>query len=306
MLYSDYEIIEPKPPPSWVYYLPSLKNIWDNPISQHLYKPIRHQFIPPPIMGFLAAFGLSLFLNLIFQNEVFEDSATLASLSLSLGATSAAIGLYASIRIIINSLVFNPLRIRSLIERHTIDSWLSLPLNDTTLFHSLNFPSIVSCLKAYENVIAIYVGLVIPFYIFTLGNGIKFGEIFSTAEISSTLPASYAVWAIFLPLVLSLLLTNASGLYSFIIQGPYNAAFAVTHFAICWGLMYLIRMTWLSIFPADDLIDIPKVVAGELISVLIMIGLAWLTGRIGVMVFARFRRPGFYEEEWSSAAGMVR
>jgi len=305
MLYSDYEIVEPKPPPSWVYYLPSLKNIWDNPISQHLYKPIKHQFIPPPIMGFLTAFGLSFFLNIIFQNEVFEDSGPLAMLSLSLGATSACIAFYASVRIIISALIFNPVRIRALIESHTIDSWLSLPLTDATIFHSLNFPSFVSCLKAYENVIAIYVGLVIPFFIFTLGNGIKFGEIFSTAEISSTLPASYAVWAIFLPLVLSLLLTNASGLYSFIFQGPYNTAFTIVHFAICGGLTYLIRMTWFAIFPAENLVDMPKVVAGELVSVLIMIGLAWLTGRIGVMVFARFRRPGFNEEEWSSAAGMV-
>jgi len=304
MLYSDYEIVEPKPPPMWVYHLPALKRIWDNPISQQLYKPVRYRFIPPPAVGFLSAFVLSLFLNTVFQSEPFEDAAPIAGLSLSVGVTSALIAFYACVRIVIMSLAMNPLRIRRLVANQTLTSWLSLPLTDTTLFHSLNFPSFMGCLKAYENVLAVYAGLIIPFMLFSFSNGIVIGAIFSSADITSTLPASYAVWVIFLPLILSIHLTLTSGLYSYILRGPNTVVASILHFGACCLLAFLARMAWFSSFPTDNLEDIPMVIAGELVAVLIMFGLGWLTGRIGVMVFARFRRPGFYEEEWASAAGL--
>jgi len=305
MSYSDYEIVEPKPPPLWVYHLPPLKRIWDNPISQQLYKPVKFRYIPPPLAGFFAAFALSFFLNVIFQSEPFEDSGSLAGLTLSLGVTSAGIAVYASVRIIINALVMNPMRIRRLIDNHTLDSWMSMPLDDTTLFHSLNFPSLMGCLKAYENVVAVYAGLVVPFLIFSYKNGVGIGQILSSAEIYSTAPASYAVWIIFLPLILALHLTLAAGLYSYLLHQSHAIAVAVAHVAVCFGFTALARMTWFAAFPSENLTDIPIVIAGELLCVAILIGLAWLTGRIGSMVFARFRRPGFYEEEWASAAGLV-
>jgi hypothetical protein len=299
-IYSDYDIADPPEPPGWLQLFPPLQNQWMNPVSQRLFPRVRKGPLPASLVTLLIGLAISLTVNIVLRREEFGESRWYAGAVVTVAIPISAAIFIAFIRITLASLVGNVVFIRRLFERGTVAQWLTVPLSDTDLFNGIRFRSVISGLRSIEHIYALAIGVIVPF---VLLNGFLPSEDF-ISDFGILYGYILILWALAGPLVYLYLLAGAAALYSINLPVAIAATASVAHTAFAFLFAWLIRLVAVSSILPDMDVGNPMRIILELLTIAILYGLAVLTSRIGVMVFARYRRPGFYEPEWASAAGM--
>ena len=305
MYYSDYDIANPSDTPRWVGFIPPIKSLWSNPVSQCLYNPKKRRLRLSPRGLFILTFILSLALSVLFMAIGDED--TLVGLGFPvIILVSIPIALFAlMITVFFTCFIGTSLRLREKLELGMIDSLLPTPLPDRSFFRGMIFPSIISGLRACENFIAFFFGAVLPFLVTMVLIGIELSAAVSLLDLGSGLLPAIVLWIIAAPILMVFHFTLASGLYSMLLPTSMAVPISIGHVALVYGFSVLMRMTYHTFLEMIGPVGAVGIFVGEMVQIAILIGLAVLTDKIGVMVFARYRRPGFYEPEWASAAGLM-
>jgi len=299
-IYSDYDIANPPEPPGWLQFIPALQSQWMNPLSQRLSPRIRKGPLPMSLMTLLIGLAISATVNLVLRanQDLFMQWYAGWYVTVVIPVWAALIVVF--IRISLGSLVGNIIFVRRLFERGTVAQWLTTPLSDVDLFNGVKYRSVISGMRSIEHVYALAVGVIIPFILL---NGFLPDDPV-TGDFVIAHGSVMVIWMLAGPFVYLHLVTGAAMLYSINLPFAIAGTSAVAHTAFAFLFTWLIRLVILSTIMKDVGVDDPMMLILELLSVAILYGLAVLTSRIGIMVFARYRRPGFYEPEWASAAGM--
>jgi hypothetical protein len=300
--YSTYDIANPDDPPWWVTLFPPFRNLWENPVAQRAYKRGKTARFPVLPVVFIGSLVFSLALNLVFKGLLGGESETAAALGFTVTVwgpiplIAAIIGL----RVFFTCLVGTSIRIRRRIENGSLQDIFPLPVSDSRIFFGGLFPSLVEGLVEWEYLVGLCLGLLPGFLII-------WGGLLDQPGISGILDdyaSGISVMLALIPLYFFMVFvfTFSSGLASIFLPILPAIITAIVQSLLILGLAGLFWMTWVFFYP-------PGMVAwpglGCLLLAVFLSGVTWLTGRIGVMAFARYRRPGFYEPSWSSAAGMI-
>ena len=300
--FSTYDIANPDTPPWWVGLIPSMRRLWQNPVAQFNYRRGKLIRYPLILVSFAGSLVISLLLNFNFTFIKDED------ISLQMGfwvtmflpiVVAMPVGVF---RILISCLVGTSILLRRRLEAGMLNQVLPTPLSDARILNGELFRSMVSGLVVLEMVLGLSIGLTLGFLL-VMGRSFLASSVIDINEFALWLP-TILLWFIAAPILMTFLFTYASGLYSLMMPTVIAVPIALGHIALTVGFTSLMRFTYHAILSGPEPGTLVFFI-GELLQVGVLAGIIVLTARIGVMVFARYRRPGFFETEWSSAAGLA-
>ena len=305
----QYDLIWADPPPKWVAGSSLLLELWNNPIFQRRF--VLRRLVPffGPRKAFFIGLGLSLVLNLIMLKGVPGNEAVLAGLGVSVGFPAMLMLAQTSIRVFATCLVATPVEFRSELGANLLGPILATPLSDSKLFYAECLSGLFRSLGAIEELVAMLGGLALSWLI-VMGPGLysiaaETGKITLWYVFLIVVGLAAVGVVLMLPAILGSL---AAGLYS--VNFPLIATTATTFVHV--SLIFLGSNT-LGFWLGGLAVGMGSGRSGGMILFFVIVWLVhvavmgtfiYITGRLGVLALARARRPGYYEPERSTAAGL--
>lgn len=307
MIHDDeFDLTWADPPPEWIQAIDPLLEFWGNPIFQRRYVLWRLK----PTFGigksFIIGFIASLLLNLFFMFVTDKESA----LNVGFWATIAIPGLTVIAitggRLFINSIVGTPLEMRRELSSGVLESIYTTPIPDQKIFFAECVAGIMRGFGAIEEILAMVAGLVLPYLI------VMSPQLWP--HVASQGPA--AIWWLVLlfmivVIVIQLIILSSLSAGFMSLQVPILVTIPATLLvSLFWiGLVLWISFKLLTIsYVQSFMVNIDPLVgylgAATLAIIILMFACA-LTGYMGVVAFAKARRPGYYETDRKNAAGFL-
>lgn len=307
MLFNDiYGISREVPLPWWIERNPLLDWLVYNPIFQlHMKKKYK-----PPVVNGLKGFiaGILYFIAIFWVFRMKNDDPEVGSryfLALFL-LPVLVLAVAGFVRTMLLCLIAAPRDMRREIESYRMHSVLSTPISDSDIFFSNAYQVLLRSMAANIGTLVFLIILVVPSMIVVTVNGWSLLEFFSIElGVSGTIPIRMVL--LFFGCTLYIYITCLAGTMYAIHFPAFSATVAtVSHIALALFFTLLVTVVAGSaILPnANHLLFTWDTVWVEGFNAILLLLITWLTGRLGVMTFARYRRPGFFEPEFASASGL--
>lgn len=302
---SEMDLSWAEPPPVWVQWIGPLSAIWGNPVFQRRYLLRKMSPSLGTRRAFIAGVVLSSALN-VFLRIIAGDDALWLGFSLTIlipGFIFSSIGF---VRIFSSSMIHTPNELRFEISSGTSGTLLTTPLTDSEIFFAECISGIMRALGAFEESVSLITGLAIPFLL------VMSDHLLPAAREMGIILFWWIIVAIMILIItglLHLLGAYSSGNYAVRMPLVWSAPVAILHAYggwVFWSILFFAGLIplagWLAQFNS----------AGTLLFFLIctvyqLFLVSFLTTLMayhGVNAFSRARRPGFYEPEHASAAGL--
>ena len=307
MLFNEiYGITNEIPLPWWIARNPLLEWLVFNPIFQLHMKKKHKRPVVDGLRGFIAGVVYFVAIFLFFRNS--NDDPEVGSryfIALFILPTLVLIGA-GFVRSMLVCLVTAPMDMRREIESYRMHSILPTPISDAGIYFSNAYQVLMRAMASNVGTLTFLLTLVIPSMIVISANGWSIYEFFyyDFGE-SGTIPVQMIF--LFFFCTLFLYLTCLAGTM-YAINLPAFAATVATVAHVGGTLLFMVllsliaRMTVLT--GVDLFFSTWQAMLLESFNLLLLILITWLTGRLGVMTFARYRRPGFFEPEYAGASGL--
>lgn len=303
---SIYGISNEVPLPWWIERNPWLQHLIYNPIFQRdmqkRYKPSVLNEVNGLIAAILCFIGL-----LIYYKRCSGDPEIAQQLFVVLSVIPfgllAAIGF---IRELVICLVSAPFHMRQEIGSLRMNAVLATPLYDSEVFFSIPYQVLLRSWASHRGTIVFFIIFWISTYSLVLINGWSYFDHFKDLYgDESTIPLRLIFLALQCALFLNLACL-AGSMYGVRYGVLRSIVLTMAHVGIAFLFMLLFHYISTMIFPGDaGPLDFSwQTVGVDMFNTLYLLLVVWLTGRIGVMTFARYRRPGFFEPEYASASGL--
>lgn len=305
--FSDMSPAEVPEPPRMVGAIPQLRELWYNPVFQRYYKRSRLRLYVAPLPAFIIGLCYSLIVNGLFIFIKSDDAQFELNATYLLGALSTPIFFVVGITALtmfFYCLVMTPIDLRRDVISGEEDPVMTTPLTDWQIYLGSCLPNFVKGLLIGESVLAMLLGILIPCIpsTFVLIRGFEPDPILVIFVIAGV--AGAFLIAVISYILMTLLLVLAAGMYSSFLQAVGTIIATFLHY------MFLTRITGvvniLGIFlPATWEFFTPNDIMGPALLWFLLLELAkkiliafacFITGMIGVSIFASSRRPGTYYE----------
>ncbi len=303
----EFDLTNSDPPPAWVEMIGPMTELWGNPVFQRRY--LRWRLYPT--FGTKKAFIIGLLSSLAVN--IFFRFVTEPSLSIGLGflvtivAPIIVISAFMGMRLFTQCVVGTPLELRRELTSGMLGSLLSTPIPDSKIFYAECVAGIMRGLGALEEIVAMMVGLAIPFLIVMSPQMLEYA---SEVGIAMVWWIVFAVLVGMIYVVTNIMIVFAAGLYSVIlpifatIPATLLHAYAILSANILFIGFLISRLTrFEAVRNAEPLMIL---LPFALVLLIIMVIETRITAYCGLMAFAKARRPGFYEPERTTAAGLLR
>jgi len=304
---SEFDLSWADPPPRWVEGFGPLVTLWGNPIFQRRYVIGRLE----PTLGARKAFIVGLVCSLALNGFLYFVTDRQNAMELGLLVTIALPGgiavCFTGLRLFLTCLIATPLEFRREVGEEQLGAILSTPISDSQVFFGECISGLMRGLGAIEEVIALLAGLVIPYLL--LMSPI-FWPIVKEAGI-------HAVWwavlfgLVVIMLALLLVITSvAAGLYSVVMPVVATVPATFFHvFILVAGSMYMgnrLVDAFARLAHIQYVYILVRFLSLGVFEISAMALILAMTSHFGVLAFARARRPGYYEPERATAAGLYR
>ena len=335
---SEYGLYNQKPMPWWMGKFSSLRRLWFNPVFQRNYQRSRVKQIIKPKHALYTGLGLSILLSIVtlsIGRAVRAESGSIVEIIFFTAFVGPISLMYIIfyIRMFIVCVISTPIEMKKDIGDNTAYPILTTPLRDSDLFYAECLPNFVRGLEILESYISLSIGLLIPCAVIAF-----FSLIFTDLEITDlTMKAGIMFVVAFQTTVnvvlMMLLLSLASGLYTIWLPTFSAVAATLVHywtvssianiiptlfggtFGGLWGLGSLFNMppTYGTMQPTPYGLNPYVSFFGTfffylLITMIGKIVITWIfliwTTYLGKSEFSKLRRQGYYEPEFSNAAGL--
>ncbi|MCX6645701.1 MAG: hypothetical protein NTY09_05005 [bacterium] len=308
MLFNEiYGIENEIPLPWWIGRNPLLEWLVFNPIFQlHMKKKYK-----PPIVNELRGLiaGILYFVAIYIVFKINNDDPEVGPrifIGLFLVPTAVLI-ITGYLRTIAVCLASAPREIRREIESMRMMAISTTPISDAGIYFSNAYQILFRAMGAYIGILTFLITLGIPSMIVVTVNGWNPNELFYLEQAPKFM-TYFQIVVIFSYCTVYLYLTCFAGTMYGINMAAFPAMIAtVAHVALIFlfttilFLISIIRMGGEFMHPHYTGWDI---ILLEGFNLLLLLLITWLTGRLGVIFFARYRRPGFFEPEFASASGL--
>lgn len=302
----EFDLVWADPPPRWMESFPLLIDWWGNPIFQRRYVIWRLRPAFGVLQSFLIGIGFSLILNIIIIAAVGgTESLELGFIVSVVLPAVIALG-FMSVRFFTSCLIGTPLELRRELFSGMLGAVLATPQGDRKVFIAECMSGLMRGLGALEEVLAMLAGLVIPYLVLMSPRLLPL-----MAEQGVTifwwLVLFFLVFIIYLMSIV--LITFAAGLYSVIMPIVLTIPATLAHVVlVTLGSLLALILAIGMIFTYAHLEpnDLVLLLLIALLEVGVMALMTTLTVHWGVMAFARARRPGYYEPERCTAAGLLK
>ena len=295
-------------PPGWVRNFGVLIDLWGNPVFQRRYVLWRLKPTLGPRRAFMVVFIFSLGLNLLFKFMADEDDAIWVSLFFSVVAPGSLVLAITSIRLFVATMITTPNELRNEISGDALGPILSTPIPDNKIFLAECFSGFMRGLGAVEELAAIVLGLIAP-WTFVFWSKI-ISEISANGIHIFLIPA-FAVMAIILLVLLLVLGCLAAGMFAVYMPTVATLPMTVFYVAAVWFGAVLFssfvtsvtaKVIHLASFKDEFWLAALGFATLLILTVSVMTS---LTGYMGIISFAKARRPGYFEDEYINAAGLM-
>jgi hypothetical protein len=307
MIHDDeFDLTWADPPPAWVEAFGPLLEFWGNPIFQRRYVMWRLKPMFGPKKSFLIGLGVSFIINLFLLLVAEKELALEIGFWVTVAAPGIVIITVTSIRIFISSLVGTPLEMRRELFSGMLGAVLTTPMSDEKIFFAECISGLMRGFGAMEEVISMLIGLVVPFIV------LMSPQLWPYVKAEG--PASFwwfvlLLIAIIILIQVLLLASLSAGLMA--IQLPVVATVPATLINTgLWFSVFSLIASWIAVFtmrfePVRNL-DILAIYLGIGTFLIASLTVACaVTGYLGVVAFAKARRPGWYGHERVNAAGLM-
>jgi hypothetical protein len=302
----EFDLLWAEPPPQWMEGIGPLMEYWGNPIFQRRYLLNRVTPAFDPLWALSVGFWLSLAINLFLAFCAGESALGLGVLVTLVIPGSIALAIM-SVRMFTSCLLATPLELKRELHSDALGPILTTPISDSRIFFAEVASGIMRGLGAVEEVLAILIGLTGGYL---LGMCWQLWPIVHEAGIVAVWLAVFCIMGLIAAIQLLVLTALAAGLYAIVLPVGVAVAATLVHVVIC-----ALISPFLFLFPLDAIAEMSGGLTMD--PVLVLLGFAFLeivvlavattvTGRLGVRAFATARRPGYYEPEMSTAAGLLR
>lgn len=292
--------------PWWIERNPWLQQLIYNPIFQRC---MQRRYKPPvlnEVKGLIAA--ILCFIGLLIYYKTYSEEREISQqlfvvLSVVPFGLLAAIGF---IRELVICVVSAPLNMRREIGSLRMNALLATPLYDSEIYFSIPYQVLLRSWASHTGTIVFLIIFWISTYSVILINGWGYFEQFQNLYgDESTIPLRLIFLAVQCALLLNLACL-AGSMYGVRYGVLLSIVLTVAHVGIAFLFTLLFHYISAMVFPGDigPLNFSWQTVGVDGFSTLYLLLVVWLTGRIGVMTFARYRRPGFFEPEYASASGL--
>jgi hypothetical protein len=303
---SIYGISNEVPLPWWIERNPWFQQLIYNPIFQ---RDMQRRYKSPvlnELKGLIAA--ILCFIGLLVYYKANSEDPEIGQ-QLFVVLSVVPFGLLAAVgfvRELVICLVSAPLTMRQEIGSLRMNAVLATPLYDSEVFFSIPYQVLLRSWASHAGTIVFFIIFWISTYSVVLVNGWGYFEHFRIMDgDESTIPLRLVFLAVQCALFLHLACL-AGSMYGVRYGVLRSIVLTVAHVGIAFLFMLLFHYVSTMIFPGDvgPLEFSWQTVGVDVFNTLFLLLVVWLTGRIGVMIFARYRRPGFFEPEYASASGL--
>lgn len=294
------------PPPPWMENFAVLLEWWGSPIFQRRYVIWRLQPAFGVLQSFLIGIGISLVLNIIILTAVEKESWLELGFAVSIALPAFIALAFMSVRFFMSCLIGTPLELRRELFSGMLGAVLATPQDDRKVFIAECMSGLMRGLGAMEEIASMLAGLIIP-YIVLMSPQLL------------VLARDYGItvfwWLVLFVIVLLIMATMtflsafAAGLYAVLSPLALTIPATLGHVAVTLlaslSVLFLATVAILSAADIDpDILVVLLIIAFLELGVMVL--MTMLTSHWGVMAFARARRPGFYEPERATAAGLLK
>jgi hypothetical protein len=336
---AEYGLSNQKPMPWWIGKIGSLRRLWDNPVFQRNYQRSRVKKLAEPkpafMVGLLASIVINTLIQIVGRRFLFDSQQLLMfSFAIVLGFPLACMYVIAYVRMFIVCLVSTPIEMKKDFGPDNFNPVLCSPMKDAELFFAECLPNYVKGLEVLVTYAAITLGLLIPCILYGIPAYISPG--FNPGLFMEILVIVLADMALGLAclILMMLLLSLASGTYT--IWLPSFSAIIATlfHYWVASSMSNvapnLIFANYGGVFgfglfssmlftgsygsynnygpryggPSDWAEILGYILLALFSKVVITWFFCWLTSQWGRSAFSKLRRAGYYEPEYSTAAGL--
>jgi len=302
----EFDLLWAEPPPRWMESIGPLMEYWGNPIFQRRYLLNRVTPAYDPLWAFSVGLCLSLAINLLLA-----FCAGAVALGLGVLVTVAIPGSIAlavmSVRIFVSCLLATPLELKREVHSDALGPILTTPIPDSQIFFAEVASGIMRGLGALEEVLAILIGLAGGYL---LVMSLRLWPIVQDAGILGVWLAVFCIMGLIAAIQILVLTALSAGLYAIVVPVGVAVAATLVHVLIC--ALTGPFLVFFAIVAAEEMfggfmMDPVLVLLGfGFLQILVLATATTVTGRLGVRAFAMARRPGYYEPEGATAAGLLR
>lgn len=332
---SEYGLSNQQPAPWWIMKVGLLRRLWSNPVFQRNYQRSTLKKYMEPRLAFFIGFLISLAVNSYIYFEVTDfrresNFAITSSLFIVIFIPLVFFYMVMFVRMFFFCMIKTPVEIRKYMESDRIYPIMSVPIKDSELFYAICLPNFVRGLGVVLTLLAFTAGLILPAFINELptGNGLTS----QMAFIFIPGLAISAVLALPVSMILTMLLLSLSaGFYSLSMKPFPTIISSLSNFLIasCIAIMVavfignLVGLYDILFSPGNGITPSPQLgyYGGHhghnpwvvlfllpMIPVVVYAGImyffCYITSMMGRSAFSKVRRSGYYEPEFTSAAGL--
>jgi len=301
----EFDLFWADKPPGWVQNFGLMMELWGNPVFQRRYVMWRLYPYFGVKKSFLIGLAASLVINLALR--IFDPE---NAMGLGLLITVVVPGIVAlsvtGMRFFLSCLVGTPMELRRELYSGMLGAVLASPISDEKIFVSECVSGIMRGLGAFEEILAMIVGLALPFLVV---HSPGLWAYVSELGIITVWWIVFAIMVIAIIIILNVMTTFAAGLYS--IALPVAAAIPTTllHVAgIFWLHFGIITMIYMYLSRFELITELPPLIhllVNALFLIFTLSAGTILTSHGGTMAFANARRPGYYEPERARSSNFI-
>jgi hypothetical protein len=307
MLFNEiYGISDEIPLPWWIGRNPLLEWLVFNPIFQLHMKKKHKAPIVDGLRGFIAGILYFIVIYIVFRIKN-DDPEVGSRIFIALFLLPTIVLIVAGFfRTMVVCIVSAPIDMRREIESLRMHAILTTPISDSGIYFSNAYQVLFRAMAANAGILTFLATLIIPSMIVVTANGWNLIEFFYITQGDyHTIPIQFVL--LFFGCTLYLYLLCLAGTMYAINLAAFPATIATAaHVAFAYLFTLLVSLIARgTIFnDADPIYASWNTVFAEGLNLLLLLLITWLTGRLGVIFFARYRRPGFFEPEFASASGL--
>ncbi|MCX6647739.1 MAG: hypothetical protein NTY09_15465 [bacterium] len=336
---AEYGLSNQKPMPWWVRKISALRRLWNNPVFQRNYQRSRVKKLAEPKPAFLVGLISSIVINTILLNlgrhyQFKSQEILMFSFAVTVGFPLACMYVLIYVRMFIVCLISTPIEMKKEIGPDIYNPVLCSPMRDSEIFFAECLPNYVRGLEVLVSYSAITLGLAIPCLIF--GIPAFFSPDFNLAQFIAIVAIILADMALGIAclVLMMLLLSLASCTYTILLPSFSAIITTLIHFGIVssmsnlapnlifgmyggvFGLGLFSSMLFTSHYGSyvnfgplyRDTYDVTEILLYILLALFCKVIITWffcyLTSQWGLSAFSKMRRAGYYEPEYSTAAGL--
>ena len=301
----EFDLTWADPPPLWVENVGPLMDVWGNPIFQRRYVLWRLAPSLGAFKAFVVGLLFSLVLNafLLFVTEK-EEAAGLGFL-VTVAIPGGLAVTFTGVRLFVSCMVATPREFRTELAADMLGPILTTPMSDSKVYFAECLSGLMRGLGAIEEVVALLVGLLLPYLLLMSPVLLPYALDAGIESLWWIVLFGMFLLAIILLLVLS---TLAAGLYAIMLPVAATVPVAMFHVLVIWlGTSFVgfwavgVVSRFVRLLGSEPLVYLLTATTLEILSLALF---TVLTGHLGVLAFARARRPGYYEPERATAAGL--